>query len=78
MPTIQIRDVPEDEYEVLRTRARRAGQSLQAYMRNEVVALARQPSKEEALEQIAAWLEQSGGLDLTPEEIVASIHDGRR
>jgi hypothetical protein len=43
--TIQVREIPEDLYEVLRRRARRSGQSLQAYMRDQVVALARQPTK---------------------------------
>ena len=46
MATIQVREIPEDLYEVLRRRARRAGQSLQAYMRDQVMALAQQPTKQ--------------------------------
>jgi hypothetical protein len=40
MATIQVREVPEESYEVLRRRARRSGQSIQAYMREQVIALA--------------------------------------
>ena len=49
---MQVRDVPEQAYEVLRRRARRNGQSLQSYMRDQVVALAERPTKGEAVEQI--------------------------
>ncbi len=54
MATIQVRDVPDELYEVLRRRARRDGQSLQAYMRSQVMALAARPTKEEAIEEIEA------------------------
>jgi hypothetical protein len=76
--TIQIREVPEEAYEVLRRRARRAGQSMQAYMRDQVVALASRPTKAEALETIEATLARTGGLGLSAEEIVADIHADRR
>lgn len=56
MATIQVREVPEELYEVLRRRARQAGQSIQAYMRDQVVALAQQPTKQEAVDQIEAVL----------------------
>jgi antitoxin FitA len=56
MATIQVREIPEDLYEVLRRRARRSGQSLQAYMHDQVVALAQQPTKQEAVEEIEAVL----------------------
>jgi antitoxin FitA len=60
MATIQVREVPEDLYEVLRRRARRAGQSLQAYMRDQVLALAERPAKDEAIEQIETVLARLG------------------
>ncbi|MGI8700842.1 MAG: FitA-like ribbon-helix-helix domain-containing protein [Nocardioidaceae bacterium] len=56
MATIQVREVPEESYEVLRRRARRAGQSMQAYLRDEIVALAARPTKREAVEVIEATL----------------------
>ena len=52
MATIQVRELPEESYEVLRRRARRAGQSIQAYMRDELVALAARPTKQEAVDMI--------------------------
>jgi plasmid stability protein len=61
MATIQVREVPEDLYEVLRRRARRAGQSLQAYMRDQVVALAERPTKQETVEEIEALLDRISG-----------------
>lgn len=61
MATIQVRELPEDSYEVLRRRARRSGQSLQAYMRDQLVAIASRPTKEEAIESVEAILAQRGG-----------------
>lgn len=79
MATIQIREIPEPAYEVLRARARRRGQSIQAYMRDQVVAMAARPSKAEALESIDAVL---GSLQdsrpPTPEGIVADVAADRR
>ena len=59
MATIQVREIPEGIYEVLRRRARRAGQSLQAYMHDQVIALAERPTKEEAIEQVEEVLRRS-------------------
>lgn len=56
MATIQVREVPEQAYEVLRRRVRKSGQSLQSYMRDQVVALAERPTNGEAIEQIEAVL----------------------
>ncbi|HWB71311.1 MAG TPA: hypothetical protein VG452_03770 [Egibacteraceae bacterium] len=47
MATIQIRDVPEDVYQVFHRRARAAGKSIQAYMLDQVRLLAAQPTDEE-------------------------------
>jgi plasmid stability protein len=71
MATIQVREIPEDLYEVLRRRARRAGQSMQAYMRDQLVALAERPTKEEVIEEIEAVLSHTGGGEPT----AASIAD---
>jgi plasmid stability protein len=70
MATIQVREIPEDLYEVLRRRARRAGQSMQAYMRDQLVALAERPTKDEVIEEIEAILGRAGG-----EPTAASIAD---
>jgi len=49
MATIQIRDIPEDAYEVIRKRARAAGRSIQSYMRDWVVEFAGHPTTDEVL-----------------------------
>ncbi|WP_420891120.1 FitA-like ribbon-helix-helix domain-containing protein, partial [Mycobacterium persicum] len=44
MPSVQIKDVPEDTHRVLRERAARAHQSLQEYLRSRLIADANQPT----------------------------------
>jgi hypothetical protein len=61
MATSQIRDVPEESYAVLRRQARQAGQSMQAYLREQIVQLAARPSKGEAVATIEAVLGRVGG-----------------
>jgi plasmid stability protein len=76
--TIQVREIPEDLYEVLRRRARHAGQSLQAYMRDQVVAMAQRPTKDEAIEQIEAVLSRSGSREPAAASVVADLAAERR
>ena len=78
MATIQVREVPEDLYEVLRRRARRAGQSLQAYMRDQVVALAERPTKDEAIEQIESVLARLGRDGPSAASIMSDLAAERR
>jgi antitoxin FitA len=78
MATIQVREIPEDLYEVLRRRARRAGQSMQAYMRAQLVALAERPTKEEALEEIEAVLSRLETEEPTAASIAADLAAERR
>jgi plasmid stability protein len=54
MPSVQIKDVPEDTHRVLRERAARAHQSLQEYLRSRLIAEASQPTAEEVFERAAA------------------------
>jgi plasmid stability protein len=54
MPSVQIKDVPEDTHRVLRERAARAHQSLQEYLRSRLIADANQPTLDEVLDRIAA------------------------
>lgn len=56
MALIQIRDVPEDAYETIRRRARKSGQSIQAYMLARVIELSRRPSPAEVLADLEADL----------------------
>ncbi|HET9842684.1 MAG TPA: hypothetical protein VFQ01_11825 [Nocardioides sp.] len=71
MATIQIRDLPEDAYEEIRRRARRAGRSIQSYMRLQVIELAAHPSADEAM---AALAEVRDGRD-TPGATRQSIRN---
>jgi len=54
MPSVQIKDVPDDTHRVLRERAARAHQSLQEYLRSRLIAEASQPTIEEVLNRGAA------------------------
>lgn len=76
MATIQIRDVSEDAYEVIRRRARAAGMSIQGYMRNEVERLAATPDRKELFDRIERFVAEHGiGVDTG--ELLADIDAGR-
>jgi antitoxin FitA len=79
MATIQIRDVPDDVHDVLTGLAEEAGQSLQAYMRQQVVEMvAARGRKAEAIARLNALLERDGGAGWTAEQIVADLEADRR
>lgn len=52
MPTIRIRNVPEETHAVLRRRAANADQSLQDYLRAKLIADANEPTLEEVLARV--------------------------
>ena len=78
MATIQIRDIPEESYEVLRRRARREGRSLQTYLRQEIIDLAARPTKAEALARIDTLLQRVQGEEPTADSVLADIGAERR
>ncbi|HEY9350496.1 MAG TPA: hypothetical protein VIP75_07380 [Acidothermales bacterium] len=78
MATIQIRDVPETAYETIRLRARRAGQSIQSYMRDQVIAFASQPTKAEAVAAIEAMLDRDDRPDVEVATLLDDLHADRR
>jgi plasmid stability protein len=49
MPSITVRNVPDDVRDELAARAARSGRSLQEHLRSELIALARKPTLEEVL-----------------------------
>lgn len=51
MPSVQIKNVPEDVHSVLRQRAAAAGQSLQEYLLARLTEEARQPHLDEVLQR---------------------------
>jgi plasmid stability protein len=60
MPSITVRDVPQDVRDELASRAARAGRSLQEHLRTELIELARRPSVEEVVEQVRARKRATG------------------
>ncbi len=76
MATIQIRDLPEQTYETIRRRARASGQSIQAYMREQIVEMTQRRTKAEAWAAIEEATAGSPGPTL--DDIVGDVHADRR
>ena len=76
MPSIQIKDVPEDVHAVLRRRAATAGQSLQEYLLARLREDALTPTIQELFERVG---QHTGGrVDLeTAAELVRTDRDAR-
>jgi antitoxin FitA len=73
MPSIQIKDVPDQTHAVLRQRAAAAHQSLQEYLRARLIEEAAQPTLEEILDRAAG---RSGG-SVPLNDAVAAVRDDR-
>lgn len=78
MATIQIREIPEDSYEVIRKRARAEGRSIQSYMRDVVIDLAAHPTVREALTTLETALAAHETPGATRESIRADLDADRR
>lgn len=52
VPSIQIKDVPEETHAVLRRRALAAHQSLQEYLRSRLIDEAKAPTLDEVLDEV--------------------------
>lgn len=74
MGLIQIRDVPEDVHRTLKVRAAAQGTSLSAYVRNEVVRVARTPTPEELDDRIRP----RGRAGVATEDMLVARDSGRR
>jgi antitoxin FitA len=59
MPSVQIKNVPPDVHQILRDRAGKAGQSLQAYLLAQLEEQASKPTIKELFDRISK--ERSGG-----------------
>lgn len=75
--TIQIRDIPEDDAEVFRRRAEAAGMSLQAYMRQQLIALARRRTKAEAMAAVREALDRDPGPGADRESVLSALREVR-
>ncbi len=78
MATIQVRQVPEDAYEVIRRRARNSGRSIQSYMRDVIIDFAGKPTIEEAIAMMKSVLAESETPGATRESIVVALAEDRR
>lgn len=77
MALIQIRDVPEDVYETIRTRARQAGQSIQAYMLAQITEMGRRPTPSEIIEAWQAKQAKRPPVEIDVETLLADIRRDR-
>jgi plasmid stability protein len=73
MPSVQIKDVPDETHSVLRQRAAAAHQSLQEYLRARLIAEAASPTLEEVLDRIGG---RAGG-SVPLEAAVAVVREDR-
>lgn len=73
MPTIRIRNVPEETHAVLRRRAANADQSLQEYLRAKLIADANEPT----LEEVLARVDRRRGGRASLAETTAMLRDDR-
>ncbi|MDQ2845563.1 MAG: BrnA antitoxin family protein [Actinomycetota bacterium] len=78
MATIQVRDIPEDAYEVIRKRARANGRSIQTYMREWIVDFAGHPTSQETIAALEAELARHDTPGATRESIWADLAADRR
>lgn len=70
---IQVRNVPEDVHRRLKVRAASEGKTLSDYLLGEISEIARLPTLSEMRERLRG----DEPVDLEPNEIVRSIHEGR-
>ncbi len=77
MPSVTIRDVPQDTRNELAARAAQSGRSLQEYLRQELIKLAERPDPE-ALMATVREFRQGTGRGLSVEEILEYRDSGRR
>lgn len=73
MPSVQIKDVPEQTHAVLRRRAAAAHQSLQEYLLSRLVADAARPTVEEVLDR----LDREASSAVTTEALVHVVRQDR-
>jgi antitoxin FitA len=73
MPSIQVKDVPDDVHSILRRRAGASGQSLQEYLLARLVEEARTPTLDEVLQRI----EHRTGGRVTLKQAVRAVRADR-
>lgn len=77
MATIQIRNVPEDVHRIYQLRAAAAGQSLQEYLRSELIANARAAAPAEIVAEVESWILAEGGEGFAEKSSALFVSDDR-
>ena len=77
MATIQVRDVPDEVAEIYRRRAQASGKSLQSYMREQLIAMARRRDKAEVMAIVEQALEHDPAPGLGADTIRAGLRELR-
>jgi plasmid stability protein len=75
MPTIQLRNVPDDLHRKLKVRAAMEGRSLSDYVIREIRQLAEKPTMSEMMDRLARHAPVH--LKTSPVEILRALRDGR-
>lgn len=78
MATLQIDEIPDDVYEVVRKRARAAGQSIQAYIREVIIEFASTPTTAEVFAEMTRARAKDDLDGVTRESILAALRADRR
>ena len=74
---ITVRNVPDEVRNELASRAARAGQSLQEYLRAELIDRATRPAPTDVMAKIRSRVEGTG-VRLDRGSLLEDVHDGRR
>lgn len=75
--SMTIRDVPDETHDELAARAARAGQSLQEYVRAQLIELARRPTRVDFWDRVEHRVGASG-VRLSAQEILDLLDEDRR
>lgn len=77
MATIQVRDIPEDVAQTYRRRAQASGKSLQSYLREQLIAMARRRDKAEVMAVVEQALEGDPTPGLSEDTIRSALGELR-
>jgi len=77
MPSIQVKDVPDNVHAALRRRAAAAGQSLQEYLLDLFTQEAAQPTLDEILDRVSNHVGGRSGGSMPLETVVRILREER-
>lgn len=76
MPSITVRDVPQEVRDELAARAARSGKSLQEYLKGTLIDLAHRPTPTEVIYEMRRHAETRGPMDY--DELFADLAADRK